>query len=133
MVTIHSEEFNYWLYDKLTKGQTEFYVSFWIGLRSKCVNCPLTWNDNSPLGESFITYYKILTRNLDYEDWRPGEPNGEGVENCVELHTTPDYHTPDNPGMWNDHDCGMNFRPICHYFPNNDPWHQSKVSYTFEH
>ena len=25
----------------------------------------------------------------DYEDWRPGEPNGEGVENCVELHTTP--------------------------------------------
>ena len=111
MVTVHSEEFNFWLYQQLTQQQTVFYVSFWIGLRSKCVNCPLTWNDLSP---------------LDYEDWRPGEPNGDGIENCVELHTAPDYHSADNPGMWNDHNCGMNFRPICHYFPNNDPWHSDK-------
>ena len=31
LVTIHSEDFNYWLYQQLTKQETEFYVSFWIG------------------------------------------------------------------------------------------------------
>ena len=106
LVSIHTEEFNRWLYEKLTKNGQLIYQSYWIGMRSMCANCPLMWTDGSP---------------LDYEDWQPGEPSSPSIENCVEIHTFPSYHTEEFPGMWNDHGCKNVFFPICQYFPNGNP------------
>ena len=106
LISIHSEAFNRWLYDKLTKNGQLVYQSYWIGMRSMCANCPLMWTDGSP---------------LDYEDWQPGEPNSPSVENCVELHTFPSYHTEEYPGLWNDHGCQGIFFPLCEYYPNGNP------------
>ena len=110
LVSIHTEEFNLWLYDKLTQKGQLIYQSYWIGMRSMCANCPLMWTDGSP---------------LDYEDWQPGEPSSPSVENCVEIHTFPGYHTDEYPGMWNDHGCPNLFYPICQYFPNGN--HPTKI------
>ena len=37
--------------------------------------------------------------NSQYRKWAPGEPNGPGSENCVEIFST------QYPGMWNDQRC----------------------------
>ena len=105
MVSVHTEEFHKWLYDKLTSNGQSFYGSYWLGMRAMCATCPLTWVDGGP---------------VDYESWQPGEPSNPGTENCVELHTFPEYHTEEYPGLWNDMDCSVPLSPICAYYPNNN-------------
>ena len=63
--------------------------SIWIGYNDLASEGSWEWSGIEPSG---------------FENWRPGEPNGSGIENCAEM-----YHDgaewPDHAGMWNDAPC----------------------------
>lgn len=43
---------------------------------------------------------------VNYTNWRPYEPNGKGLENCVEMQTD---------GSWNDKKCNQYRLVICEF------------------
>lgn len=111
LVTVHSFEFDDWLFKTLASAGN-YYRSYWLGLRSLCPTCPLEWNDLHP---------------FNYENWQAGEPNGIGVENCVEMHTAMGW--PDDPnvaGLWNDLSCDTMLYGICQFYPEGDPYAYTK-------
>ena len=50
-----------------------------------------------------------------YTNWRSGEPNDAGGEDCV--HVDPDSDGSDTRGGWNDADCGLEDRYVCEASP----------------
>ena len=86
LVTIDSLEFN-----NALENQTAGYDrSFWIGLTDLENEGWFTWIDGT---------------ELDYEDWRNGEPNDYGFgEDCAEI---------DSRGGWDDNSCSERQAYIC--------------------
>ena len=62
----------------------------WIGLTDSNTEMTFEWIDDS---------------ELLYTNWRPGEPNEAGSEDCVEIW--------DVTGVWNDKSCGVSNHIIC--------------------
>ena len=104
LVSIHHEGFQEWFYDE-QKKQLGTWSSIWIGLRAVCDTCPLEWVDELP---------------MQYENWQNGEPNGIGVENCVEQHAFNEWPG-DNDGLWNDIYCSSAINYACQIYPTGAP------------
>ena len=64
---------------------------YWIGLNDRLSESRFVWSDGTPYNASV------------YSNWRPGEPNDRGGEDCVELYRT----------RWNDNGCQDEFGYIC--------------------
>ena len=67
--------------------------TFWIGLSSRLVYNDFKWTDET---------------DMDFSNWNNDEPNGYGMEPCVEM-----FASGDVAGKWNDIDCNVTRGYIC--------------------
>lgn len=61
---------------------------YWIGLNDRLKEGEFVWSDGTP---------------FEYDDWRYGEPNNVGNEDCARL----------SRDKWNDQPCRLNYHYIC--------------------
>lgn len=69
---------------------------WWIGANDRVAEGTYAWTDGS---------------SATYTNWRSGEPNNAGDEDCV--HVDPQSDGGDTRGGWNDADCGLSDRFVC--------------------
>ena len=74
-------------------GYEQDWDSYWIGLSSLVVWNDFKWSDES---------------EMDFSNWYNDEPNGQGMEPCVEM-----FRGGDMAGRWNDVDCNHTRGYIC--------------------
>ncbi len=73
---------------------------WWIGANDRVAEGTYAWTDGS---------------SATYTNWRSGEPNNAGDEDCV--HVDPQSDGRDTRGGWNDADCGLSDRFVCEAGP----------------
>ncbi|XP_070567142.1 alpha-N-acetylgalactosamine-specific lectin-like [Ptychodera flava] len=88
LASIKSNEENAFIFSMVTER-------IWIGFDDLAKEGEFYWTDGSVNG---------------YKNWAPGEPNHTyDYEDCTHMHSDGDG----NPGMWNDHDCNLEYQYIC--------------------
>ncbi|XP_043214027.1 lectin BRA-3-like [Amphibalanus amphitrite] len=74
--------------------QTYNYAETWIGLNDIDTEGQFVWSDGT---------------DVDFTNWRPGQPDNHDNEDCVEV---PDMRDP-TAERWNDGNCDLDFHFIC--------------------
>ena len=93
--TINRQQLNQQL---ILFSQNRSYTQYWIGQNE--IESPGTWQyfDATP-GDSGV-----------YVNWAPGQPNGDGTQNCIMMDITQD-------GMWEDKACTESHYITCKKTP----------------
>ena len=61
---------------------------------------------------SAVWIWTTSNRTIEFPNWNPGEPNGDGSENCIHIRSEP-------AGKWNDQSCNRAYPYICEFGYND--------------
>lgn len=97
LVTIHDNNTQHYLTNKVHTGDEYSWYSFWTGLNDRGSEGGYRWSDGSPLG---------------YTNWATTEPNDmNGAEDCAEVIILPTWKG--YTDKWNDQSCKSTRPYVC--------------------
>jgi cysteine-rich repeat protein len=75
---------------------------YWLGLTDAVTEGSYKWVSGEP---------------FSYSNWKSGEPNNSGNEDCVEYRWSCSFFGGCSPDGWNDQSCGTSLSYVCEYPP----------------